>query len=297
MVVRSALFAPANHRRHAEKALTGNADIAILDLEDAVARDEKVRAREDVRALLRGRTVRRPQAYVRINGLETGLTFGDLEAVVVPGLDGIVLPKVEDARQVAIVDFLLTEFEQRQGLAPGTVAILPVVETARGLMQLEAIGQASARVRRLSFGAGDFTLDTSMAWEVGQLGVRWAMVQLVVVSRALGLDPPLDTVFPNLEDLDGLAEEARWAKSVGCQGKTCIHPRQVDVVNAIFTPTPDEVAWAEEVVAAFEAALAAGVASIRVKGRFVDYPIAERAKRVLAVHRELAERDGEDGQA
>lgn len=281
LVLRSLLFAPANHVRHVEKALTGPADGAILDLEDAVAIAEKPAARLAARHSLEQRATTTLKAYVRINALSTPFAYEDLCAVVCPGLDGIILPKTESAEQVATVDWLLSQLEREYAMPVGGVDLMPIIETACGLLHVQEIAGASSRVRRLNFGAGDFSLDTNMTWTTRNEGILWARIQLVILSRAARLEPPLDTVFADLNDLEGLASEAKQAKRLGFQGKACIHPKQVEVVNATFTPSPEEVKQAQSIITAFEQAESAGIASLRVGGQFVDYPVAERARRVI----------------
>ena len=283
-VLRTLLFAPANHPRHVEKALSGAADGAILDIEDAVAIAEKPAARLAARRVLETRgIVAGPKAYVRVNALTTPFAYDDICAIVGPGLDGIILPKTESAAQLITVDWLLHQLERAQGLPAGGIDLMPIVETAAGLARLREIASATPRVRRLNFGAGDFSLDTGMTWTAGHEGILWARIQVVIESRAAGLEPPLDTVFAFLDDTEGLAREADQAKRLGFQGKACIHPKQVDVVNDIFTPTADEMAHAQRIVTAFDQAEAEGVASLRVGGLFIDYPVAERARRTLEI--------------
>lgn len=290
-VLRSLLFAPATHSRHVEKALTGAADGAIIDLEDAVAVTEKPAARGLVRAAIENHhSPRGPKAYVRINGLTTPFAYGDLCAAVGPGLDGIVLPKTESAAQVATADWLLAQLEQAAGLEVGRIDLMPIIETAAGLTHIRDIASAARRVRRLNFGAGDFSLDTNMTWAVAHEGLLWARIQVVIESRAAGLEPPLDTVYANLEDSEGLAREAAQAQTLGFQGKACIHPRQVEFVNAAFTPSASEVASARAVVEAFEQAEKTGVAAIQVGGKFIDYPVAAKAQRILEIARGIETR-------
>ncbi|GAC1631085.1 MAG: aldolase/citrate lyase family protein [Ktedonobacteraceae bacterium] len=285
-ILRSLLFAPANHGRHAAKALTSTADGTILDLEDAVAVAEKPAARIAARQLVENRPTGGPKAFVRINALSTTFTYDDLQAVIVSGLDGIILPKTESAEQVAIVDWLIQQLERARGLQEGSIDLIPIIETALGLASVRAIATASARVHRLNFGSVDFSLDTNMTATPGHDGILWARIQLVIASRAAGLEPPIDTVFPDLNNLDGLTQEAMKAKSLGFQGKACIHPNQVQVVNQVFTPSQEEIAQAQHIVNAFETAIAAGSASIRVGSQFVDYPVADKARRIIELGRQ-----------
>lgn len=283
--MRTMLFTPVNHARHVEKALGGPADAVILDLEDAVASEEKPAARALVPDLLASLTGAHPRVFVRVNALTTAFAYADLMAAVRAGLAGIVLPKVESSQQVVTADWLMSQLEVERGLLPGSVELLPIIETAAGLTRLDEIATASRRVRRLSFGAGDFTLDTNMEWTPGNEGVLWARVRTVVASRAAGLAAPIDTVYPTLSDAAGFETEARQARRLGFEGKLCLHPAQVDIANTVFTETETEVGDARRVLEAFERAVAAGSASIQLDGRFIDYPIAERARRLIEARR------------
>jgi citrate lyase subunit beta/citryl-CoA lyase len=281
--LRSFLFAPGNHARRVEKALTLDADAVILDLEDAVATAEKPAAREAVVAAFA--RPRRALLYVRVNAVDTEFCYGDLVAIARPGLDGIILPKVESAAGLATIDWLLAQLERERGLAPGGIDLIPIIETAAGLDRLDAILgatlSAGTRVRRVAFGAGDFTLDVNMVWSRGESELTPARAQIVTTSRAAGIEAPLDTVWVDLTDPEGLEASARAALGLGFQGKMCIHPDQIAIVNRVFTPSDEEVAFAERVTAAFAKAEAEGSAAIQLDGRFIDYPIVYRAQRVL----------------
>ena len=277
--LRSFLFAPGNHARRVEKALSLDADAVILDLEDAVATAEKRATREAVIAALA--RPRRALLYVRVNAVDTEFCYGDLAAIVRPGLDGVILPKVESAAGLATADWLLAQLEREQGLAPRKIDLVPIIETARGLNQIDAILAAGTRVKRVAFGAGDFTLDVNMAWSRDEAELAYARAQIVTASRAAGIEAPFDTVWVDLADEEGLEASARTAFGFGFQGKMCIHPNQIAVVNRVFTPSEAEIAFAERVVAAFARAEAEGSAAIQLDGKFIDYPILYRAQRVL----------------
>ncbi len=277
--MRSFLFAPGNHARRVEKALSLDAEAVILDLEDAVAVAEKIAAREPVTAALsRPRT---GALYVRVNAADTKFCHGDLVAVLRPGLDGIILPKVENATGLAAIDWLITQLEREQGLEPRSIDLVPIIETARGLAAIEAILAAGTRVKRVAFGAGDFTRDLDMVWSRGESELAYARAKIAIASRAAGCEAPFDTVWVDLADREGLEASARTALGFGFQGKMCIHPDQIAIVNRVFTPSDDEVAFARRVVAAFAKAEAEGSAALQVDGRFIDYPIVWRAQRVL----------------
>lgn len=285
-ILRSMLFVPANNARRVEKALGLDADAVILDLEDAVAAAEKPAARDAVvAALARPRT---GLAYVRVNGLTTEWCYRDFTAIVQPGLDGILLPKVERGADLAIADWLLSALERERGLEPGRIDLMPIIETGAGLAAIAEICGCGARHRRVVFGAADYTLDMNMQWTRDEAELAHARAQIVLASRAAALEPPIDTVWARLQDLDGLRASARTSLVMGFQGRMCIHPDQVGVVHEVFTPSAEEHARALKVVAAFEEAERAGLASIRVDGQFVDYPIVERARRVVSIFERIA---------
>lgn len=278
--LRSLLFAPGNHPRRVEKALGLAADGVILDLEDAVAVSEKTSTRAVVRQALSA--PRTGKLYVRINAMTTEWCHGDLIAVVQPNLDGIILPKVEHAHELRTIDWLLGNLERIRGLGVGNIDLVPIIETALGIANLAEITRAGTRVRRLAFGAGDFTLDMGMAWTRSEAELLPHRAACVLHSRAGGLEPPMDTVWADLRDADGFAASCKHAAELGFQGKMCIHPDQIAGANAAFSPSPEAIEKARRVVAAFNEAEAQGLASIQLDGQFIDYPIVQRARRVLA---------------
>jgi citrate lyase subunit beta / citryl-CoA lyase len=288
--LRSFLFAPGNHPRRVEKALSLDADAVILDLEDAVATAEKAATREAVVAALP--RPRRGLLYVRVNSVDTEFCYGDLVAIVQPDLDGVILPKVESTTGLATIDWLLAQLERDRGLPPGGIDLIPIIETARGLDRLGAILATGTRVRRIAFGAGDFTLDVNMAWSRGEAELAHARAAIVIASRAAGIEAPLDTVWVDLTDRDGLEASALTALGFGFQGKMCIHPDQIAVVNRVFTPSDEEIAFAKRVAAAFAKAGAEGSAAIQLDGKFIDYPIVYRAERVLRRIAAIRAREG-----
>ncbi|MBI2587120.1 MAG: CoA ester lyase [Rhodospirillales bacterium] len=278
---RTYLFAPGNHPRKVEKVFAAGADAAILDLEDAVAAAEKVGARSAVVAALK--RSRQCRGFVRVNAFDTEFHAGDLEAVVGPWLDGVMVPKVESPAQLQAADELLGALERRHGMAAGAVDLLPIVETAKGLAAVAAIAGAGTRAQRLSFGAVDLAKDLGMLLTVDEWELTPARAAVVLASRAAGLEAPIDTVWVHFRDEAGLIKSAEHARTLGFQGKMCIHPDQVAAVNRAFTPSDEELAKAEKIVAAFEKAEAAGSASIVVDGFFVDYPVVDHARRTLTL--------------
>jgi citrate lyase subunit beta / citryl-CoA lyase len=278
-VFRSFLFAPGNHPRRVEKALSLAADAVILDLEDAVANAEKAATRAVVVEALA--SPRRCQGYVRVNSLGTEWSHGDFVAVVAKGVDGIIVPKIESASDLQTAEWLLGSLERERGLPQGGIDLIPIIETASGFSNLKEIARAARRTKRLSFGAGDFTLDLGLTWSRDETELLPFRSAIVLESRAAGLEAPLDTVWAALKDTEGFARSVRLVKDLGFQGKLCIHPDQVPVVNDCFCPGEAELAHARRVVEAFAQAERDGLAAIQVDGQFVDYPIVYRAQRLI----------------
>jgi citrate lyase subunit beta/citryl-CoA lyase len=278
---RSFLFTPGNHARRVEKSFLCGADAVILDLEDAVAIAEKPAARAlVVEALKKSRGCR---GYVRINAIDTPFCFDDIEAVVGPWLDGIVVPKAERAADVQAIDWMLSNLERRHGIAPGTIDLMPIIETALGHANARAIAAAGGRLRRLSFGGGDYTRDLNLQWTFAEDEIAAARAEIVLASRLAQLEPPIDTVFIHIKEHEHFAASARKGRECGFQGKLCIHPDQVAATHAAYTPTREEADWARKIIASFAAAESQGLASIQVDGYFVDYPIVEKAHRIVAL--------------
>jgi citrate lyase subunit beta/citryl-CoA lyase len=280
VALRSFLFAPGNHARRVEKALTLAADAVILDLEDAVAISEKPATREVVVATF-GQP-RHGRLYVRVNAYTTEWCFADIVAIARSGLDGIILPKVETPDQLRSVDWLLANLERERSLQVGGIDLIPIIETALGMSNISAIAASGSRTTRLAFGAGDYTLDLGMVWSRDEVELLPARSAVVMASRAAGIEPPLDTVWADLRDAEGFARSAEHAAALGFQGKMCIHPDQIATTNAAFSPSPQQLSWAGRVVAAFQEAEAKGLASIQLDGQFIDYPIVQRARQVVA---------------
>ncbi len=256
---RSYLFAPGHNEKLLDRVFDAGADAVMLDLEDAVPPEAKRQAREMVTEALTDRS-----AWVRINAVGTDLAAADLKAVT--GLTaGIRIPKVESARDVEWV----------RARAPDTPLIC-AIETARGILAAQEIAAAPG-VRHLSLGGIDLRRDLGAT--DGNLQTLYARSHLVVVSRAAGLDPPIDSVYARLEDDAGLRAQAEFARSLGFVGKSAIHPRQLPVLHDVFTPSAGELEWAQTVLDAFDAA--AGEAVKLPNGEFVDLPVADRARRVL----------------
>ena len=278
---RSYLFAPGNHERRVEKALGLGADVVILDLEDAVAISEKKSTRE-----LINKTLEQPRncaVFVRVNAYDTEFCYGDICSIVSENLDGIVLPKLESLEDLRAIDWLLGNLEQERGLPNGSIDLMPIIETAVGLVNIREIARADTRVKRLAFGGGDYTRDLGMEWTLKENELLPVRSEMVLASRFGKLEPPVDTVFIHIKEHDAFRSSCLNILGLGFQGKMCIHPDQVPVTNETFTPDPEEVKWSQRVIDEFAKAEKAGIASIQIDGYFVDYPIVEKAQRTVDI--------------
>lgn len=284
--IRSLLFAPANEPRKVVKLGASGADAVVLDLEDAVAREHKIAARAMAREALT--TISDPVRCIRVNAWDTGLTPGDVTAIVCPDLDVIVLPKVEAPRDLHRLDAAIAS-ALRGGDHAGP-RVLALIETCAGILAAADIARASPRLAGLIFGAGDLGRDLGLPTLRGDMSgaLAWGRAKIVYDARAAGLPGPIDGPCLAVRDQTVMEAEARAALALGHRGKVCIHPDQVAIANRVFSPDADEVAFARRVISAFAEAEALGSASITVEGVFVDYPIVEKAEALIR----LAERSG-----
>ncbi len=280
-VLRSLLFCPANEPRKIRRLSASGADAVVLDLEDAVALGEKVAARTSAREALP--TLIGVFRTVRVNAFETGFTTGDVEAVVCADLDAIILPKAETAEDLRQVDTLIGKAEAANDLAPGSVRIIALVETCAGIDGAAEIAASTPRLLGLAFGSADLGNDLGLPTVRGDLtpALAYGRAKLVYDARAAGLPPPLDGPFMKVRDQAALEEDCKISRGLGHGGRICIHPDQVPVVNRMFGPDPDEVAFARKVIEVFAGAERAGSAAITVDGVFVDYPVVHKAKRIV----------------
>jgi citrate lyase subunit beta/citryl-CoA lyase len=271
-----------------EKAYRVGADAVILDLEDSVAMDKKSDARELVVRALQARSS--GVTYVRVNALRTEWCIPDISAVIGAGVNGIMLPKVETTDQLLAVGAMIGDCERRTG-ALNCIELVPLLETARGITACEELARATTRIRRLAFGAADYTLDLNIEWTRDERELDYARARLVHASRIAELEQPVDTAVTQFRDTQRFLASARNGRRMGFSGKLCIHPDQVLLCNEAFSPTDAEVKSAVAIVRAFEAAEAAGSACALLEGQFIDYPIVTRARRVLDMASRISTQD------
>ncbi|HEX2886486.1 CoA ester lyase [Vineibacter terrae] len=289
--IRSLLICTTTIARHVESALASDADAVMLDLETSIAEGEKAAARAAAAAVLHRR--HKPDIFVRINEIDGRHVFDDLIALCRGRLRGLVLPQAEDPRQIVVLDWILSRLEEKHGLEGPPIEILPLVESARGVENARDLLAASPRVRQATFGVADYCQDTHIQVADDESELAYIRGRLVHASRASGRESPIDTVWLDLADAQGLDASLQRSRRLGFFGKLCIHPRQAIQANAAFSPSAEEVARASRIVDAFEAAMADNVAAIRVDGRLVDLPIVRSAQRIVALSKDLARRAAE----
>jgi citrate lyase subunit beta/citryl-CoA lyase len=274
---RSLLYMPGSNARALDKAKTLPADGLILDLEDAVAPDAKAVAREQVCNAVQGGGYGGRELVIRVNGLDTPWGKDDIAAAAAAKPDAVLLPKVESAMQVQAVEALLDK-----GGAPAGTAIWCMMETPLGMLHAEAIAAASKRVACLVMGTSDLTKDLHAQHTAQRLPMLTALGLCLLAGRAYGLTV-LDGVHLDLADEAGFVAACRQGLELGFDGKTLIHPKQVEPCNAVFAPSPEEVDDARKIIAAFAAATAAGKGVVLVDGKLIENLHVENAKRLVGL--------------
>jgi citrate lyase subunit beta / citryl-CoA lyase len=291
LVRRSSLILPVNVQRFVERAYTRGADAIVLDLEDSVAPREKAAARTLVpqSIALAGRGG--ADVLVRINKA-FDLAVADLEAAIVPGLTGIVFPKVESPAEVQIIDRLIAVREMAQGLPVGAIEIAILVETALGVQHMAEIACASPRVVSLSLGSEDFTKDIGVEPSDEGEEQEYGKGMTVIAARLAGIQPQgLSSTLANFSDLEGLTRSATRAARIGFKGASCIHPTQVPILNQCYSPKQAAVDYAYRVINVYDEAEAAGRASVSLEGKMIDIPIVDRARTLVARAEAIAARE------
>lgn len=284
---RSELSTPGSDSHMMEKAAASNADLVLLDLEDAVAPNEKGAAREKVIASLRTLNWDKKTRAVRINDLETEYAYQDIISIVEEAgdyLDILIIPKVKSARDVWWVDTLLNQIEKHRGLTK-RIGLEVLIEEVEAMLQVEEIARASSRLEALIFGPGDYSASQGIDSRGvegnldGYPGDLWhyARNKIVIAARAAGIDA-IDGAYPDFKNKTGYQRECLRAKTLGFVGKWAIHPTQLDIANQIFSPTAEEVAYARRLDHVYTQALAQGRGAIAFEGKMVDAAIVRSVK-------------------
>ena len=274
---RSVLYMPGSNARALEKARGIDADALILDLEDAVAPDAKDLARRQVADAVAARGFGKREVVVRVNALSTPWAEADLAAAVAAGPDAILVPKISVPGDLVAVEERLDHLD-----APATIAVWAMVETPLAILHIASLAAAGGRLACFVMGTNDLIKELRGAHTPDRANLAAALGLSVAAARAHGLSA-IDGVFNDIQDTDGFSHQCRQAKAFGFDGKTLIHPTQVEPCNAIFAPTPEEVIAARQLIAAFELPENQGKGAIKLDGRMVELLHAEIARRTVAL--------------
>jgi citrate lyase subunit beta/citryl-CoA lyase len=277
---RSLLYVPGNMPGMLQNIPVFEADVVVIDLEDAVPLSEKDGARILTRTFLQMVAEREQEIYVRINALDTKYALDDLREVLPAVPDGIRLPKADSPEVVEHLDTLLTEYEEKLRLPIGWFKIIPSIESAIGVLNCVQTAAASKRMVALAFGAEDYTASLEIHRTKTGEELFHARTRIVWAAKAVGLQA-IDSVFSDVNDMDGLRHETERVKALGFTGKSLVNPRQIPVVHEVFRPKPEEIAEALEVLEAIKRAREMGTGVISLRGRMVDAPVVKRAARIL----------------
>ena len=281
---RSLLFIPGNNERFLQKSINLHADILCFDLEDSVPSSEKEAARNLVASFLATKQGDNDSfIYVRINSSDSGLVDGDLERIVMKGLDGIVLPKIGNSEEVTQIIQKIDAIVSKRKLS-SDIQIIPSIETSRGVVNANSIASSHKNVTALVFGVFDYLYDMNIDVEYDDfMSYNYARSKIPVDARAAGIDA-FDGIWQNVKDIDGLIKDAAIAKKLGYSGKTLIHPSHINPVHDIFRPTKKQIEWAKKVLAAlqdtFENANARGAKLL--EGKMIDAVHYKQAKAVIS---------------
>lgn len=277
---RTMLYVPGSNPGMLADAVIYGADSIMFDLEDAISLREKDTARMLVYRVLQTVDFGTTELVCRINGLDTPFGEKDIEAVVAGGIHVVRLPKTETADDIHQVEALIAKAEAKYGREVGSTRMMAAIESALGIMNAYEIAHASERLIGIALGAEDYVTNLKTKRSPGGIELLYARSQLLNAARSAGI-AALDTVYSDMDNMEGFADEVSLIKQLGFDGKSVINPRQIPVVHRLFKPTDQEIAHAKDVVKAIEEAEAKGLGVISLKGKMIDKPIVERALRII----------------
>ena len=281
-LLRSLIFVPGNRANMLERALGFNADIIMVDLEDSVPPAEKAAARDLARQWVPTLRQAGKRVMVRANSLDTGLTRDELTAVISPDLYGVSVGKTESVWDLREINRIIAPLEASAGLQPGQIKLIPWIESARAVVNVNELAAALPRSVAIAFGAEDYTNDMGIQRTDDGAEVYHPRATIAIAARAAGV-AALDSPYVAFRNPEGLRQDAGVARQLGYTGKFAIHPAQIDPINELFSPLPEDVAYARRVMEAWHEAEAAGRGSLNLDGKMVDVPVVKRAQNLLAL--------------
>jgi citrate lyase subunit beta/citryl-CoA lyase len=278
---RSLVFVPGNNPRFLEKAKSLPADIVCFDLEDSVPDKEKKKARVLIKNTLKQRSKYSPDVFVRTNSPESGLVEADLKEIVQKGIDGIVIPKVNSAKELKKIEKTISSLEKKRKIKG--IRLMPSIESALGVVNCYEIASSSKRVDALVFGIFDLLNDLGIEYIKGNpRGAKYSRYKVPVAATAAGV-AAIDGIWQDLKDKNGFTKDCQVGKSLGYAGKSVIHPDQIKTVHKIFHPSKPEIAWAKKVCSVYEKSTKKGKGATVVDGKMIDEVHYKRAKALLEI--------------
>lgn len=284
---RSMLFVPGSNEKMATKSLGIDADSLIIDLEDSVAPHVKKEAREFVKEFIEETDFGEKEVAVRINSPKTEYGNDDLNEMIQAQPYTLVIPKVEKGEELKELDMLMTQIEKQQNFPIGGVELMALIETPLGIINVDEIAMSTPRLTGLLFGAGDFTRETRGQITKERWELYYPLIKIVIAARAANIDA-VDSPYFDVKDPEGCEVNARQGKVLGYDGKSAIHPSQVEVINKVFTPTPEEIERAKKVIELYQNAEAEGKGATQLNGQLIEHVHVTISKRIL----KIAERAG-----
>ncbi len=275
---RSLLFVPGNNPRFIEKAKSLPSDIVCFDLEDSVPDNEKKKARKIIKESLKTRSKYSSEVYVRTNSPSSGKIPDDLDEIVRKGIDGIVIPKVNNVKELKKIEKILSSLEKKRKL--GHIAIIPSIESAEGVVNTYDIASSSKRIAAVVFGVFDLLNDMGIEYTKNPEGAKYARSKIPLDAKAAGAYA-LDAIWQDLKDEKGLKEDCTAGRKLGYVGKTLIHPDQIDITHKIFHPNETEIKWAQKVYKTYLQSTKKGKGATTVDGKMIDEVHFKRAKALL----------------
>lgn len=277
---RSLIFVPGNNSRFLEKAKTLSADIVCFDLEDSVPDSEKKNARNLIKDALKNRSQYSSEVYVRTNSPLSGKIPDDLEQVIQKGIDGIVIPKVNNSKELKKIEKTLKSLEKKRKLSP--IVLMPSIESAQGVVNTYEIAISSKRISALIFGVFDLLNDLGIEYTKQSEGAKYARAKIPLEAKSAGV-LALDAIWQDLKDENGLIEDCKIGKNLGYVGKTIIHPDQISITHKVFYPNNLEIDWAKKVCESYEKSINKGKGATTVDGKMIDEVHYKRAKALLEI--------------
>lgn len=277
-LLRSLIFVPGNNSRFLEKAKTLSADIVCFDLEDSVPLNEKDTARSLIKETLAKRSEFKSEVYVRTNSPVSGLIPDDLHKIVQKGIDGIVIPKVNNIKELKKIEKLLVVLEKKRKMKP--IELMPSIESAEGVVNAYNIASSNKRISALVFGVFDLLNDMGIEYTKQADGAKYARAKIPVDAKAAG-KYAIDAIWQDLNDENGLEQDCTIGRNLGYVGKSIIHPNQISIAHRIFHPTKDEIDWAEKVCQAYLESTKKNKGATVVEGKMIDEVHFKRAKTLL----------------